>query len=171
MKKGKQAKSKEFSDLPRLSKDQDRAIRDMMRGILRDPRITSSSPPIPVDIFFLEKDDKMMALFTMGGSPMSQHADMQIIAALDRDTMERIAKEGQDPAWDWMRNIAMHTCVEAVSKGLDLPNALGVQLAQVIRSVNLDNEQEIRDRIYRDAKALAYSRIMTGGVSGSEVSE
>jgi len=171
MKKGKQAKGKEFSDLPRLNRDQDRAIRDMMRGILKDPRITSSSPPIPVDVFFLEKDDKTMALFTMGGGEMTQHAGMQITAALDRDTMERIAKEGQDPAWDWLRDIAMHTCVEAVSKGLDLPNALGVQLAQVVRSVSLDDDKELRDRIYQEAKALAYARVVSGDIMGPGVTE
>lgn len=171
MKRVKKSDKSEFRDLPRLTRDKDRAIRDMMRGILADPRVTSSSPPIPVDIFFMERDGKQMALFTMGGGQVSQHAGMQVIAALDRGTMEQIVSQGQDPIWDWLRNVAMHTCVEAVSKGLDLPNVLAVQLADVVRSVSLDDDRELRDRIYLEARELAYAKLMSGGIRGAGVTE
>jgi hypothetical protein len=37
--------------------------------------------------------------------------------------------------------------------------------------VSLDDDKELRDRIYQEAKALAYARVVSGDIMGPGVTE
>jgi hypothetical protein len=124
--------------------------------------------PTPIDMYFLHEEgtNRWMTLFTLGDPSSDAKADMRAETILTRRDMEAIVASGQEPLWEWLRNVSVQICIEAVLKGKELPNRIGIQLAGAMRAHDIDRDREFQDQVMTIAQQQAMQRVM-----GQELSE
>jgi hypothetical protein len=124
--------------------------------------------PTPIDMYFLHEEgtNRWMTLFTLGDPANEVKADMRAETILTRRDMEAIVASGQEPLWEWLRNVSVQICIEAVLKGKELPNRIGIQLAGAMRAHDIDRDREFQDQVMTIAQQQAMQRVM-----GRELSE
>ncbi len=106
-----------------------------------------------------------MSLFSLGSPDGSTKADMHAETIMPKELMQEIVDKGQEPLWEWLRNISVLTCVNALAKGLEMPDRIGVQLAGALRAHDIDQDKEFQDQMHKAAQAQAMAAMMGQGLS------
>jgi hypothetical protein len=160
-----------MGDFPiNISDETNEKMKELMSKVLEEfPPGLELPMPTPLDIHFLHQEgtDRWMSLFVLA-NPNTEPSEnnMRVEALMDFSTLQRVAREGQEPMWEWMRNVAAMTCVQAVLRGQGLPNRIGLQISDAVRAHDVDQDPEFAKMINDAAHALAKQALM-----GREVSE
>lgn len=150
-----------------LTPAEEQNIKRLMAGTLETLPPGLDFLPCPIDIFFLHEEGtgRWMSLFGLG-SPDGEHkADMRGETIMTKELMQEIVDKGQEPLWEWLRNISVLTCVNALAKGLEMPDRIGVQLAGALRAHDIDQDKEFQDQLHKAAQAQAMAAMMGPGLS------
>ena len=152
-----------------VSQEADGAMRRLMSDVLAAiPSGMEETMPTPLNVHFLSEEGtgRWMSLFTLANPSESGNENvMRVEAGMDMVTMRRVAAEGQEPMWEWMRNVAAMTCVQALLHGQELPNRIGIQLSDAIRAHDIDRDPEFVRHLNLIAKQEAMRTMMARTVS------
>ena len=170
--KGNTRHKERIMDLPsNLTPAEELNIKYLIEGTLRSLPPGLDFMPCPIDIFFLHEEgtDRWMSLFSLGspdgGTKTGMKADMHAETIMHKELMQEIVDKGQEPLWEWLRNISVLTCVNALAKGLEMPNRIGVQLAGALRAHDIDQDKEFQDQLHKAAQVQAMAAVMGQGLS------
>ncbi len=150
-----------------LTPTEEQNIKRLMAGTLESLPPGLDFMPCPIDIFFLHEEGtgRWMSLFSLGSPDGSSRADMRGETIMHKELMQEIVDKGQEPLWEWLRNISVLTCVNALAKGLEMPDRIGVQLAGALRAHDIDQDKEFQEQLHKAAQAQAMAAMMGQGLS------
>lgn len=170
--KGSIKHKERIMDFPiNLTPAEEQNIKHLIAGTLGSLPPGMDFMPCPIDIFFLHEQGtgRWMSLFSLGSpdgnTKTGIKADMHAETIMTKELMQEIVDRGQEPLWDWLRNIAVITCVTALAKGLEMPDRIGVQLAGALRAHDIDQDKEFQDQLLKAAQAQAMAAMMGQGLS------
>jgi hypothetical protein len=148
-----------------ISDEANEQMKELMGRVLETlPEGVEVPMPTHLNIHFLSEEGtgRWMSLFVLA-DPGEEVSDdiMRVEAAMDFQTLRRVASEGQEPMWEWMRNVAAMTCVQAVIHGEGLPNRIGIQLSNALRAHDVDSDPEFTHMINETAKQVAMRSMMS----------
>ena len=166
--KGNTRHKERIMDFPiNLTRADEKHIQALMAGTIEALPPGLDFMPCPIDIFFLHEEGtgRWMSLFSLGSPDNRSQADMRGETIMTKELMQEIVDKGQEPLWEWLRNISVLTCVNALAKGLEMPDRIGVQLAGALRAHDIDQDKEFQDQMHKAAQAQAMAAMMGQGLS------
>ena len=157
------------SNFPSLDAKQDKELRSLMAEVLKANLPAAAWPiPTPVDVHFLTTQDgrrEARFVFSTPNHPLLPNA-MRFTCPMAVETVEDTAKRGQEAVWEWLRDHAVAICTEAITRNLDMPDRISLQIAGAVRFHDVDGDREFQDRIHTEAKEMAMRAFV-----GREVTE
>ena len=162
----KKKKNASPENLASLTKEQSQTIQRLVKELIAHEPKESWPIPAPVDVaLWKQEDGRLVSTFFFSHSQAMGPNAFQFAVPMSLEVAQDAVARGQEAIWEWLRNASVWICTHAVSKDMAMPDRIILQIADVIRYHDVDQDKEFLAGIHKAAKELAMIAAMGEGVS------
>jgi hypothetical protein len=165
-KKKNKSSTANTENLASLTKEQSQTIQKLMKELISFEAKENWPVPAPVDVVLWKLEDGRLAsaFFFSHALPMDPNT-MRFAVPMSLEVAQDAVERGQEALWEWLRNAAVWICTSAVAQDMPMPDRIILQISDVVRYHDVDQDKEFLAGIREAAKHIAMHAAMGEGVS------